>query len=318
MTQCAWPVLKDEPSTLQWDFGGYLYGLEPLTLPSAGSWPLQPSRCSSAEGPGHDGTGARARIALIDIFGVPPELTRSRCPARELFWFRWITGHQVSFILWRMMGRLLHGITRGNSDPVAALEPLRQYVRGYCTMLLYTASCPRRVYEDVIRPSMRLRHPAFSGSWAPDFAPVKELLRGHRTVFTGLPGAEGLSEAVKLHELIHGIIADRLVPSGRSLLQQSAARPRHMPVAHLLYDTYFLTVRAAIPEDAVAAQLVRRLVAIARDIAANGLYPADSTSVTSAAQVVHADVEACGAEITSILNDVANWQDAMATVAPMP
>lgn len=312
MTRCAWPVLTGDPSTLHWDFGGYPFGLEPLTLPSAGSWPLKPS---------DDGTGERARIALIEDFGVPAELTGSRGPARELFWFRWITGHQVSFILWRMMGRLLHDLICGNADPAAVLEPLRHHVRGYCAMLLYTGSCPRKIYEDVIRPSMQLRHPAFSGSWAPDFMPVKDLLREHRTAFTGLPGAEGLAEAVKLHKLIHGIIADRLVPSGQSLLQQSAARPRHMPVAHLLYDTYFLTVRAAITEDAVAAQLRRRLVAIARDVGVNGLYPTDSASGTCAAQTVHADVETCEAEIISILDEVASsvacGQDAMANASPM-
>jgi hypothetical protein len=297
MSPGLWPVLADIPTTERWDFGGYRYGLEPLTLPAPGSWAPLPARADTAPA---------ARMLLVDDFGVPAELAQAPASADELFWFRWITGHQVSFILWRLIGQLAHEATQGSRDPVETVAPLRHYVRGYCSMLLYTASCSRRTYERVIRPSMRLQHPAFSGSWAPDFWPVRDLLRGRCTVYTGLAEAAELMAAVKLHQLVHDVVAARLVPDGESLLRRSTVRSLDIPMLHLLYDNYFLTVRAVVVEDDVVGQLLRRLVAIARDIEVNGLYPQGDGVDDRAGQRWIADVAACEVGLTGILDDVAN------------
>lgn len=298
MTQGLWPVLTGRPSTQRWDFGGYRHGLEPLTLPPPGAW--QPSS-------EYDGTDSCTRLSLIEDFGVPAELAEPREAADELFWFRWITGHQVSFILWRLMGQLVHDATTRRAALVAALAPLRHYVRGYCAMLLYTGSCPRPTYERLIRPSMRLHHPSFSGSWAPDFWPVKDLLRARRTVFTGVLEAAELVEAIRLHQRVHDAVAARLVPDGESLLRRSSVRSWDMHVVRLMYDNYFLTMRATIAEHDVVAQLLRRLVAIARDFDVNGLYPPGSADVQDrTGHVWTADVAACEDDIAEILDEVAN------------
>ena len=100
--------------------------------------------------------------------------------ADELFWFRWITGHQVCFVVWQLIAQLLDDVDRGRTSPDEALEPISRYVDSYSAMLLYTGSCPQETYRVVIRPSMRRRHPAFSGSWAPDYWPIRGLFRGRQ------------------------------------------------------------------------------------------------------------------------------------------
>jgi len=288
-----WPVLTGLPSTARWDFGGHPYGLEPLTLPQPGVWNGPPAGRREPASP----------VSLVGDFGVPAQLTTETVPAENLYWFRWITGHQVSFVLWRLIGHLVDEVRAGRLQPGEVVTPLRHHIRGYCGMLLYTGSCPRRTYELVIRPSMRLRHPAFSGSWAPDFWPVRDLLRGRRTVFTGLVEAAGLFEAVELHKLVHEMVAGRLVPDGESLLRRSTVRPWDLQVLRLLYDNYFLTVRAPVGEGAVVAQLLRRLVAIARDIDVNGLYPCGGDDD---GRVWNADVAGCEVGLPRILDDVTN------------
>lgn len=289
-----WPVLTRVPSAGRWDYGGYPYGLEPLTLPPPGVW-SEPTRDA------RDRASALPESPLSS-FDESGQLAPHAVPAETLYWFRWITGHQVSFVLWRLIGQLVHEAKAGRLQPSELIAPLRYYIRGYCAMLLYTGSCPRRTYELVIRPSMRLRHPAFSGSWAPDFWPVRDLLRGRQTVFSGLIGADELFEAVELHKLVHEVVAARLVPDGESLLRQSAVRPWDVRVLRLLYDNYFLTLRAPVGEEAVVAQLMRRLVAISRDIDVNGLHP---HGVDADGQAWDAAVTACEVELGGILDDVA-------------
>jgi L-tyrosine peroxygenase len=267
-----WPVVTDVPAYESWDFGGHPYGLEPLTLPAPGSWlPAAGGAAAAITVPARGGAADRA--SLVEEFGVPPRSAALPDDADQLYWFRWITGHQVCFILWQRIGRLMRAAGGGERDPAAAIAPLRHCVRGTCAMLQYTGSCPAGVYSTVIRPRMRLQHPAFSGSWAPDFWPVRDLLRGRSTAFAGVPGAEALAEAVELYRTVHEEVAERLVPDGRSLLRQAEVRSWNLPVMRLMYDNFFLTMRAAVAEDAVSAQLLRRLVAIARDVEINGLHP---------------------------------------------
>jgi len=142
-------------------------------------------------------------------------------------------------------------------------------------MLLYTGSCPRDLYQVLIRPSMRRWHRAFSGAWAPDFAPVRELLRSRLPAWShGLPTAE-LREAIRLHSVVHDMVAAKLVPDGMSLLRLASVRRHDHRMAGMIYDCYFMTVRQSISGHEVVTQLLRRLIAIAQDVDANGLYTDD-------------------------------------------
>jgi hypothetical protein len=298
MTADREPVLADLPSGTAWEFGGFPYGLEPLTLPH----PEVP------DAPGDFDSAARYAEAcdLVQaIGGGAGEPAVEPCEALdELYWFRWITGHQVSFIVWRMMARLLDAVTEGRVAPAAALGPLCHYVRGYCAMLLYTGSCPRDIYHDVIRPSMRLRHPSFSGGWAPDYRPVRYLLRAGQAPLARTPSREELLRAVRLHHVIHDGVAAKLVPDGRSLLRQSSVQRQDTRLLGLIYDNYFMTLRALVSRHEVVAQLLRRLVPIAQDLATNGLH-ADRRG-EQVEELRTADVVACERSLTDILVQVAN------------
>jgi hypothetical protein len=293
----AWPVLSELPSGPGWEFAGYPYGLEPLTLPEPGA-PDQPSDCAPST---YAGTCRLIRQIVEQGARVEP------CASAEtLFGFRWIVGHQVSFIVWRLMAQLLDEVADGRLAWTDVLGPLCRYVRGYGAMLLYTGSCPRATYHAVIRPSMRLRHPSFSGSWAADYWPVRDLVRSRRLPFAQSPESTDLLHAIRLLQLVHDGVAAKLVPDGRSLLRQSTVRRQDTQVLHLIYDNYFLTLRAPVSRHDVVVQLLRRAMAIAHDIAVNDLHP---PAVTDAAErpdeLSHSEVVACERGIAGIVADVA-------------
>jgi L-tyrosine peroxygenase len=283
MNTSSAPIVRDLPLPAGWDFGGFPYGLEPLTLPAPAS-PGETRDEASAEGACSPYTFEKACLGLLCVDprnGVTDgELTQGP----ELFWFRWITGHQVSFIIWQLMARAIQKNARGEGQRTDVTQELSHYIRGYCAMLLYTSSCPRDVYETVIRPSMYRHHRAFSGSWAPDFHPVRDLFRGRRLqpIDTRQPT---LSRSIWLYQQIHSGVAGKLVRDGRSLLQASGreAVAQDKRVLSVIYDSYFMTLRAPVSFSDVVAQLLRRLNAIALDIAANGLHPVNASHETETA-----------------------------------
>lgn len=271
-------VIEALPVRGRWDFGGYPYGLEPLTLPL------------TASGQAVDGTGSAAmtgtdvessRESLLALL-MPDGVSDSAAgrlvpdPVERIFWFRWITGHQTTFILWQLLARAM-AAPDGNDSSSAVAESCRVFVRGYSAMLLYTGSCPRGIYQQVIRRSMALQHPGFSGAWARDFWPVRGLLSSRAA--DRAPDTP-LGRECRVNAAIHQGIADKLVPDGTSLLQAAVGQDtlwRRSALA-VLYDTFFLTLRAPIPYRALAHQTIRRLHAIGRDIAVNGLYPPYASS----------------------------------------
>ncbi|SEG95631.1 hypothetical protein SAMN05444920_109118 [Nonomuraea solani] len=261
-------TIEPETSAPQrdWDYGDFPYGLEPLVMPALGQ--------TAAPGPPPPGMRAlydaeRARAALE----LPAQATGLALPDTTdvLYWFRWITGHQVTMLLWHLMGALVTDAKENDADD-QALTDLESYVNGYTAMLQYSGSCPPEIYQSLIRPRMYLWHRCFSGLWAADFAPLRRLLRGHGTPWTTGPGGTRLVKAVAVNRRAHEAVAARLVHGGRSLLQQSSvdtsARPT--PRTSLIFDTFFMTARAPIGRDAVVAQLLHRVRAVALDLAANG------------------------------------------------
>lgn len=191
----------------------------------------------------------------------------------RLFWYRWIAGHQVSFIVWRTIGDLLR-IHPDDTPPPHHLDALTACVEGYSAMLLYAATIPRNHYHAYLRVRMAAQHPSFSGTWAPDYRPLRRLLRG-RVSWLRDPSCAALREAVELSRRTHDHVADHLVPAGRSLLQRYA-EGAHVGISQEeedLYDNFFLVVRRPISHAEVVAQLHSRLLEITADLTRNGLYP---------------------------------------------
>jgi len=299
----AGTALSDLPVGSGWDFGGFAYGLEPLLLPHAGA----PEAAGDHDPASASLVDARAatcrRIRMLGERGVlAPGV--GRCDALdEMYWFRWITGHQVCFVIWRLMAQLLGDVRQGRRAPDTTTEPLSRYISGYSAMLLYTGSCSREVYHTVIRPSMRLRHRGFSGTWAPDYRPVRDVFRGRQAAVREA-GDGALLDALRLHSLVHDGVAAKLVPDGRSLLHQASTRGLNPRLTSMIYDSYFMTLRAPVARHEVVAQLLRRLVAIAQDIAANGLYTSEDRGERPA-ELRAAEVVACENSLVDILFEVA-------------
>ncbi|MCL7496235.1 MULTISPECIES: L-tyrosine 3-hydroxylase [Streptomyces] len=294
------------------EFGGRAYGLEPLFLP------LHPGR---DEGGG--GTDPAARYP--ELWGTGTGRAPSGGPvgpgvptsAEQLFWFRWITGHQLTFLFWQELRRRAGEVPTAPDGP-GGLPSAARLVRGYSAMLLYTASCTRDVYHRLIRPGMVRYHPGFAGSWARDYGHVRALLRGRLPTAWG-GRADTLLRECTLHDAVHEGIARKLVPGAPSLLQASAGSGRILPreVRAVLYDTYFLTLRAPCSRSDVTSQLLRRVRAVRDDLTANGLYPgfASSRQEKPAALMAPA-VEECEEAIPQLLSAIA--RDAVGRWALVP
>ncbi|MEU6095019.1 L-tyrosine 3-hydroxylase [Streptomyces sp. NPDC047079] len=286
------------------EFGGRAYGLEPLVLPPD---PVPGSGDAHLAERYGELLGKGADAEPLGALGAPES-------AEQLFWFRWITGHQLTFMVWQELGRrAAEAAAPASPDEMAAAARL---VRGYSAMLLYTASCTRDVYQRVIRPSMALHHPGFSGAWARDYGPVRALLRGR------LPAAwdgraHALLQECTLNEAVHEGVAAKLVPDAPSLLQASAGNGRTLPrnVLAVLFDTYFLTLRAPSSPSDIAAQLLRRVRVVRDDLAANGLYPGFASSRGEKPEALTApQVEHIEHAIPQLLGDLA--RDAVRRSAP--
>lgn len=253
-----------------WRFGAYPYGLEPLYLPDPGDTGARYRLGAAAPAV----RGATAKEGLGEV--APP---REQAPDLELiddvFWFRWIVGHQVTFLLWHLMARALRRMTPHRVADSAMVEALAGLADGCNAMMLYTSSCTREAYERFIRPAMYRQHHSFSGSWAPDYRPVRTLFHGREPQWTREQEVRKLREAIAVNRMVHGAVAAWLVPGSESLLQGSTADPHIQDRGTLgvIYDQFFLTVRGAVSDDRVLDQLLRRLRAILMDVNENGLYP---------------------------------------------
>jgi hypothetical protein len=231
-----------------------------LFLPPTGRGYDKGSYSPESTVPRHEDSG-------YDLFG------RSPVEPTHLFWYRWIAGHQVSFILWRTLGEAIG--RRANDIPAQReLDVLAACVDGYSAMLLYSATVPRDHYHAHIRERMALQHPSFSGTWAPDYRPIRRLFRDGFP-WLGDPSCAALAEAIALNQETHDHIAEHLVPDGRSLLQKSVGSraARISRKKEDLYDNFFLAIRRPVSRAEVVEQLNSRIVELVADLAHNGLYP---------------------------------------------
>ncbi|WAP57774.1 hypothetical protein PS467_24905 [Streptomyces luomodiensis] len=258
------------PDTRGWDFGDYPYGLEPLTLPHPGNAWMADGTANATLAERTSGLLAAARSGdLVTTPATAEDLER-------LFWFRWITGHHISFVLWRLLAGCLARLEAGEGDAWETSAAITEYVRAYGAMLLYTGSSTRPIYNQTIRPSMYRLHSTFSGTWAADYPAVRSLFRGRRLPPVVDAEAEALTREVGLSHQIHLGVASKLVVDGRSLLQHLVDNPAgHQPrMWASIFDCYFLTLRAPVTGQEVLSQLLRRCKAVVMDLVTNGLYPA--------------------------------------------
>ena len=253
----------------EWNFGGYRYGLEPLVLPDP-----------RASGPTHRFVAPELvpEWAAERLRADPPARAADR-PAPEdiddLFWFRWITGHQITFVLWHVLARELREAAATGEADRATMDLLSTLAEGYSAMLLYTSSCTTDAYHRFIRPAMYRQHHGFSGSWAPDYRPVRSLFHGREPGWARGTDFDGLRETVRLNRTVHSAVAARLVPGSESLLQRSipATRLQDRATLGVIFDQFFLTTRSPVADDLILDQLLRRLHAALIDVDRNGLHP---------------------------------------------
>ncbi|MFI6683182.1 L-tyrosine 3-hydroxylase [Streptomyces sp. NPDC050485] len=252
------------------DFGTYPYALESLVLPYPGTRTR--------------GRAKRARAPHADVLRetafsrpLPPPVT-----PEELYWFRWITGHQAVFALWQLIDDELELVLKDGVESAAARAT--SLIHAYSVLLVYTGSPTRELYERLIRPAMMLQHRSFSGRWARDYAAIPPQLRSLRARYRQAEAPEAIAElnrAGKFNHQVHMAIAAKLIPDGDSLLRAgdgAAALGAPTEETSRLYDAFFATHRALRTRPEVIAQLIRRLRVILLDLHSNGLYPAVSSS----------------------------------------
>ena len=303
MNNISETVALSPPSAEGWDFGDYPYGLEPLTLP----------RADDPWGPEDDAAKADLQEVYREVLAAERRHDLTTTPAAEadlerLFWFRWIIGHHISFVVWRLLHRALARLAAGEGDEQATAREITEYVRGYSAMLLYTGSSTREIYNETIRPSMYRLHSTFSGTWSSDYAAVRSVFRGRRVPRVVPSEVESLKKEIRLSHQIHLGVASKLVVGGRSLLQHLVDNPAtHQPrVWGAVFDCYFLTVRAPISAYEVAAQLLRRCKAVVTDLATNGLWPAPAEYPEGTPEELRTpEVLACEKDMTDLLLRVA-------------
>ncbi|MFI9262191.1 hypothetical protein ACIGT4_31500 [Streptomyces sioyaensis] len=300
-------TLVANPNPDEWDFGDFPYGLEPLIMPPIGYATTTSVMVTTTQHLSCDHELAVFQLRMLAAGELTGESGAVDKPSdAQLFWFRWITGHQISFLIWYLMGRALEEVEQHGDPDGSSLARLETYAYGYCVMLLYTGSCPLELYQTLIRPRMFLQHRSFSGTWAPDFALVRRLFRGRGLAQGTSPQTTGLARAVGINKKIHDGIAARLAPEGKSLLQQAAAETitRPSPRTAALYDNFFMTLRAPIEEPDVTAQLLRRLRAVALDIATHGLYPLGHEGEARPEELRSAEVTRCENRIGRLLYEL--------------
>ncbi|MFI0479683.1 hypothetical protein [Actinomadura sp. 9N215] len=192
--------------------------------------------------------------------GLPVEILVPPVRLADLAWYRWITGHQTAFLGWRALRSAL-----ARAAPTSELIALLDL---YSVLLLYTGSCSPSVYEQRIRSRMMRWHPAFSGEWAPDHQGIPQALKQAADDRPDLR----LARRVNVH--VHAAVAERLVPEGGSLLQQTGRPAGRAPSYEEfdLYDRFFDTERGPVCEHALRAQFMHWLLKVVSDVESCGLY----------------------------------------------
>lgn len=265
-------------------FGDYPYGTELLELPATPSTHGRNAKLANAP---------KANLLFLpEVNSNPVDESLSSDVWQNpelslLYWFRWISGHQATFLFWRALARCL--VTARSRVPTEILEhavsDAVSLTNGYSSMLLYSGSCCPELYRDVFRVFMGLHHRAFSGKWAMDYRGIPKLY-GAAIEKLQKQGQSELAELLKSayhdNHTMHAAIAQRMVPDGPSLLQQSGLSsnaPAEMAHTQQFYfDSFFLVRRCSVSSYNLRQSLIRRIHLINFDLFENGLYPASGSN----------------------------------------
>ncbi|MFG2995393.1 hypothetical protein [Streptomyces sp. NPDC048340] len=243
-------------------------GTVPLILPLPGEPPAPCGRTSCQERLDAELDALRAILS-----GSPPDACLPPADEADRVRHRWLTGHHAAFCVWQLLPPGLYALA---AAPERATTRLLAWTTAlydvYSVLFLYSGSCTPEQYATLVRPGMAAAHPAFSGEWARDHAPVSAALRAVRDRHPA-PLLTLLGGAVRDNQRVHMAVARRLVPEGASLLQQAGRSAGHGPTEaeQALYDAHFQVERGPVCRPAHRAQLVRLLAGCVADIGAHGL-----------------------------------------------
>ncbi|WP_405796668.1 hypothetical protein [Streptomyces sp. NBC_01506] len=247
----------------------------PLLLPMPDDDPADcsDSRCAEFDCP------ELLRGELTDlrraVAGDPPETHLPPPGEADRARHRWFVGHHAAFAVWQLQARALQAMAVTPEPPTQrAVRRAAALYDAYSVLFLYSGSCSPEQYAAVVRPHMSAAHPAFSGAWARDHAPVPAALRLVRARHPASVLAP-LTRAARDNQRAHMAVANKLVPSGGSLLEEAGRQTADLTTAaeHDLYDAYFGVRRRQVCRPGFEAQLVRRLAQCASDIVVHGLGP---------------------------------------------
>jgi hypothetical protein len=237
---------------------------------------------------------AELRALLTQSASCPPP-GPGAADATTLFWFRWITGHQISFVAWIVAVDVIDQANRGSMARLDAQIRCRACLRLYSLMLIYAASTTVDIYQSRIRPAMIEAHPAFSATWAADYIHLKRNLRNwlqpaaqfsagsappsSSTTGSASDQLAAVKQAYLASTQIHGKIGKRLIGNSASLLKLAKSDLESVEAGELdepetrvgkIYDDFFLAVRSAVSVQDVVGQTVARLLAVVQDYRQHG------------------------------------------------
>ncbi|SDD12567.1 hypothetical protein [Actinokineospora iranica] len=237
--------------------------VEPLVLPEAPPPDAgeRPHRCPQP---------IAADLALLRLAaeGGRPRLLTPPEDERERIRYRWWVGHHAAFALWQTLTATLDRILREPRPSPRTVDAATRMLDCYSVLFLYSGSCSAEQYAATLRRDMHAYDPAFSGTWARDYERIPELLlRVKHRHPRSLVGP--LNRASRANKLAHVAIAKKLVPNGASLLREAGRCPHAGAMGNTQdrYDAFFRVRRERVCERVVAAQLVRRLAQVLRDLA---------------------------------------------------
>ncbi|MGW6510966.1 hypothetical protein ACWGCP_26100, partial [Streptomyces niveus] len=124
-----------------------------------------------------EGLGALREV----LAGHPPATLLPPADEVSRVQHRWLVGHHAAFAVWQSLADVLHVLaaaTEAATDRLAVRAAA--LYDAYSVLFLYAGSCTPELYAAVLRPHMTATHPAFSGEWARDHAPVPAALRAAR------------------------------------------------------------------------------------------------------------------------------------------
>ena len=215
-------------------------------------------------------------------------LVENETDDERLFWFRWIIGHHVSFICWVLINKYLNdninlnklndNKIKLNSDRCLLLLQLLN------CMYIYSSTVLEEVYNVTTRKFMNLYCNGFSGTWAKDYATLKNTISKYCKLEEKKTYNQNIKALFNESKIVHFAIANKLVKDRKSLLyklNQSNPLTTVIKDSHKIYDFFFIVERDNhVTEENLIVSLKERLSIIKSDVEYNALFHADDKDST--------------------------------------